>query len=393
MSKRQNEHTRPMFSAQVRKAILDTVTLQVPLGIQGRHLDDENVFDILTYASINGIAIESACNELAGAPSGNTVRDHIHHALDQSRDGIRDLEEHLTQALQTQVPKGLFRRIDRRAYEIGIDLTEIPYHGEPSQDEDEIRRSKAKSGTTHFHTYATLSVVHHRKRYELALTFVFADESMEKVVQRLVAQARKLGIRIKRAYLDKGFCAKEVFDCLRQRRIPYLIPIPRKGKEGGIRALFVGKKSYRSVYTFNEGKDNAYTTEVILICRYYKGRYGRHGTEWFPYAAYGVDHIPLHQIFDLYRRRFGMETGYRQMHQTRARTTSRNPALRLLLIGLALIIHNVYIFFRDFGIIKRHYGTRSRQLWLTLKRMTGMLRRLIERLFGITPLQHFLRPI
>lgn len=383
MSKRPNEHTRPVVSAQVRKAVLDTVTLEVPLGIQGRNLDDESVFDILTYASINGIAIESACNELAGVPSGNTVRAHLNQALDESGEGIRVLEAKLTQALQAQVPKGLFRRLDRRAYEIGIDLTEIPYHGLPSQDEDEIRRSKAKCGTTHFHAYATLSVVHHRKRYELALTFVWGDESMGQVVQRIVAQARKLGIHVKRAYLDKGFCSKEVFDCLRQRRIPYLIPIPRKGKTGGIRALFVDKKSYRTFYTFNEGKQNAYTTPVILICRYTKGRYGRHGTEWFPYAAYGVDHIPLHQIFDLYRRRFGMETGYRQMHQTRARTTSRNPALRLLLIGLALIIHNVYIFFRDIAVTNRYYGTRSRRIWLTLKRMIGMLRRLIERLLGI----------
>ena len=383
MSKRQQEHMRPVVSAQVRKAILDTVTLEVPLGIQGRDLDDEAVFDILTYASINGIAIESACNELAKAPSGNTVRAHLNHALDESREGVRVLEAHLTKALQTQVPKGLFRRLDRCAYEIGIDLTEIPYHGQPLQDENEIRRNKAKSGTTHFHAYATLCVVHHRKRYELALTFVFADESMDQVVQHLVAQARNLGIHIKRAYLDKGFCSKEVFDCLRQRRIPYLIPIPRKGKTGGIRALFVGKKSYRTIYTFNEGKQNAYTTDVILICRYTKGRYGRQGTEWFPYAAYGVDHIPLHQIFDLYRRRFGMETGYRQMHQTRARTTSRNPALRLLLVGLALIIHNVYIFLRDLAVANRYYGTRSRRIWLTLKRMIAMLRRLIERCFGI----------
>jgi len=41
------------------------------------HLDDEKVFDILVYASVNGTTIETACNELAGAPSGNTVREHL----------------------------------------------------------------------------------------------------------------------------------------------------------------------------------------------------------------------------------------------------------------------------------------------------------------------------
>ncbi len=124
------------------------------------------------YASVNGIAIESACNELDNTPSGNTVRDHLGGALDKSREAVVALEEKLTAALQAQVPKGVFRRVDRKAYEVGIDLIEIPYHGKPAENEDEIRRGKAKLGTTHFHAYATLSVVHHKRRYELALTFV-----------------------------------------------------------------------------------------------------------------------------------------------------------------------------------------------------------------------------
>ncbi len=387
MSKRQDKHTRTPLSEQVRRAILSTMETHLPLGIQGRDLDDEQVWDILMYASVNGTTIETACNELADTPSGNTVREHLRSVLAPTRETVVALDEQLTQALQSQVPKGLFRRLDKKAHEIGMDLTEIPYHGQPAEDEDEIRRGKAKSGTTHFHAYATLAVVHHRQRYELALTFVWADESMNQVVQRLVAQARRLGIRIRRAYLDKGFCGEEVFNLLRRRRIPYLIPIPRKGKSGGIRSLFVGRGSYRTTYTFNAGKDNAYTTDVILICRYSKGRYGRHGIEWFPYAAYGIDHVPNHQIFDLYRRRFGMETGYRQMHQTRARTTSRNPALRLVLVGLALLIYNVYIHFRRIWRTTRAYGKRTRRIWLSLKRMRLMLLRAIERLLGITSIE------
>ena len=387
MSKRPDKHSRTTLSAQVRSAILGSMETHLPLGIQGRELDDEKVWDILMYASVNGTTIETACHELSDTPSGNTVREHLSNALAPTREAVVDLDEKLTQALQSQLPKGLFRRLDHKAYEVGIDLVEIPYHGQPATDEDEIRRNKAKSGTTHFHAYATLAVVHHRQRYELALTFVWADESMAQIVQRLLAQARRLEMRIKRAYLDKGFCTREVFDLLRRRRVPYLIPIPRRGQSGGIRSLFVGRASYRTVYTFNKGKDNAYTTDVILICRYSKGRYGRNGIEWFAYAAYGLDHIPNHQIFDLYRRRFGIETGYRQMHQTRARTTSRNPALRLVLIGLALLIYNVYIHFRQIWRTKSAYGHRTRSIWLSLKRMTLMLHRTIERLLGVTLLQ------
>jgi putative transposase len=387
MSKRQPKHTQPVLSEQVRNALLTTLEKHLPLGIQSRKLDDEKVFDILIYASVNSTTIETACNELAGAPSGNTVREHLGKVLDASRAGVVALEEELNQALKSQIPAGLCKRLGRRSFEIGIDLTDIAYHGQPAQDDSEIRRGKAKSGTTHFHAYATLSIVHHQRRYELALTFVWADESMEKVVQRLILQAKTLGLRIRRAYLDKGFCGKEVFHFLRTHRIAYLIPIPKRGKSGGIRALCRGRCSYRTRYTFNVNTERAYTTDVILICRYPKGRYGRHQVEWFAYACWGMDHIDLHQVFDLYRRRFGMESGYRQMHQVRARTTSRNPALRLLLVGLALILHNVYITLRQVYLTIRRYGGRTRRIWMTLKRMAWLLLRIIERLMGVEPIE------
>jgi putative transposase len=52
---------------------------------------------------------------------------------------------------------------------------------------------------------------------------------------------------------------------------------------------------------------------------------------------------PLVRVRRRYRRRFGIETGYRLMEAVRARTTSLNPALRFLLIGVALLIVNMWI--------------------------------------------------
>ena len=42
---------------------------------------------------------------------------------------------------------------------MAADLVLIPYHGQPQHDPDEIYRSEAKSGTSHFHAYATLYVI------------------------------------------------------------------------------------------------------------------------------------------------------------------------------------------------------------------------------------------
>jgi hypothetical protein len=392
MSKRHSKDTRPVFSTQLRNAITEVAGPNVPLGIVGRELDDERLWEILGYAAVHQMTIEGACQELARAPSGNTVREHLAATLDDRRSSVVNLEEALTAALQAQLPKGVRKRLSDKRFEIAMDLHEIPYHGQPAQDENEVRRGPAKAGTTHFHSYATLAIVHDHRRYELALTFVWADETMAEVVERLLTYKNRLKLRVRRAYLDKGFCAQPVFVVLRSHRLPYLIPIPVRGKKdkrgvyhGGIGVLFKGSRGFYTRYTFNAGLPTAYTTEVAIVRVESAGRYGRQRIVWFAYAVYGVGHIPPCQIFTLYRRRFGIESGYRQLELVRARTASTSPALRLLLVGLALIILNVYMTFRRVWFTRHCYGTRQRGTWLTLRRMTLWLARLIEQSLGVAP--------
>jgi len=394
MSKRQDQDNRSVFSGQLRRAIVDVASRQMPLGIAGRELDDERLWEILGYAAVNRMTIESACHELAQAPSGNTVRAHLAGALSDRRPKVVKLEEALNATLQTQLPKGIRKRLGQTRFEIAMDLHEVPYHGQPAQDENEVRRGAAKSGTTHFHAYATLAIVHDRRRYELAVTFVWADETLAEVVARLLAYKNRLKLRVRRAYLDKGFCAQAVFSVLRSHRLPYIIPIPVRGKQdgrgvyqGGIGVLFRGRRGYFTRYTFKAGLPDAYTTQVALVRVVSAGRYGRRRTVWFAYAVYGVGHIQPHQIFTLYRRRFGIESGYRQLEQVRARTASPSPALRLLLVGLALIILNVYLTLRQVWLTVQVYGSRLRRVWMTLRRMTLLLSRLLEQLLGVAPLQ------
>jgi len=99
-----------------------------------------------------------------------------------------------------------------------------------------------------------------------------------------------------------------------------------------------------------------------------------------------MDTVPLPQIFDGYRRRFGMESGYRQMHQVRARTTSPSPTLRLLLVGLAFLLYNAYLLLRQIGRTLRAYGRRLRTIWLTLARMKQLLQQLIIDKLGLQPM-------
>ena len=173
----------------MRQTLIDTLQTHLPLDLQARTLDETQLWELIVYASVQGLSLDRACQELAEVPSGNRVREHLKEAFDASALSVLALEDELNAALAQGLPPSLTKQIGRKRYDIGIDLVEIPYYGQSAQIEEEIRRGKARAGTTRFHAYATLALVHQGQRYEVALTFVWADETMEQVVQRLLAQA------------------------------------------------------------------------------------------------------------------------------------------------------------------------------------------------------------
>jgi hypothetical protein len=66
-----------------------------------------------------------------------------------------------------------------------MDLTLIPYHVQSYHDKKEIVCVPPKSGTTHFHGYATVSIVHDNRRYVVALRFVKYGEEIADIVRWL----------------------------------------------------------------------------------------------------------------------------------------------------------------------------------------------------------------
>jgi hypothetical protein len=78
----------------------------------------------------------------------------------------------------------------KRDHNIAIDLILIPYHGQPYQDKKEIVRGAPKSGTTHFHGYATISIVHDDRHFVVALRFVEYGEEMAEIVRWLIKRVK-----------------------------------------------------------------------------------------------------------------------------------------------------------------------------------------------------------
>ena len=376
--------TRTIRSEQVLNGLVAVVRKHLPLDLKNTRITADDMIYALAYANVHRLSIASACQELQGAPSGNRLREVLAEALPDRTSLQRALNRMFHQQLHPSVWKC------KRDFIIAIDLTLIPYHGQPYEDQKEIVRGMPKSGTTHFHAYATVSIVRDNRRYVVALRFIEYGEEMATIVRWLLKRLKSLKIRIRRVFLDKGFCSKPVFKVLTQHKLSYVTPIPVRGKSGGVRDLFYGK-SRKTTYTFHSPRHGAYTVRAVVVKRYSKGRYGRHKSKWF---AYAVAELPAGilpaQVFELYRQRFGIESSYRQMNQVRARTSTRNPVIRLLLVGLAFVLFNLYITLRQnlTSALKKSLESPKR-FWLSLRRLAFLLGRAIERFWGITEvLQH-----
>jgi len=379
MSKLAVKNNRILRSQQVLNALIAIVRPYLLLDLRNTRITAEEIIAVLGYASVHRISMDAASHELKEAPSANRLREVLAQALPDRK----ILQRALNTILRAQTPR--FIKKGKRSYYIAIDLTLIPYHGECYKDEKEIVRSQPKSGTTHFHGYATVSIVHDNQRYVVALRFVEKDESMQEIVAWLLNRLKSMGISIKRAYFDKGFCSVPVLKTLQRRKIKFILPISVRGKSGGVRKLFEASASHKTTYTFNSPKHGELKVSAVAVKKYSKGRYKRKGVRWFAYAVAGLPKsVEPHQVFEMYRQRFGIETSYRQMNQVRARTTSRNPVIRLLLVGLAFVIFNLYIAKRQhIAICLKNPSVPVSKYWLTLRRLVRMIAHAVENLFDL----------
>ena len=87
---------------------------------------------------------------------------------------------------------------------------------------------------------------------------------------------------------------------------------------------------------------------------------------------------------ETYRQRFAIETTYRQLHQARIRTSTRDPVRRLLYVGIALILRNVWVWLHRMVLARPRRGSREIRLdLLRFRRMLLWLAHEVEKKLGV----------
>jgi len=362
-----------LHAEDVRQAMLKTMASYLSLKTDGYTCTTEMTHSVLLKAAAQGSSIEAVCADLTEVADSNTLREQLNAALEVV--DLRQQEAELNLALSSAIPTDM----PRGGLEVAIDLHDEPFYGHSPELRSYSCKGRAKQGTSRFFRIASAYVIWREVRLTLALTYVLPEDDLSQVVEPLLQRLQHLGLHATVLYLDKGFCSGTVIRLLRQWRQAAIIACPIRGKQGGTPALCQGSRSYRTAYTFADRT----TVDMVAVATLVPDKSGHKRRKWLLFVVLDVDWTPR-QVHRKYRRRFGVECSYRLLRQARARTTSQNPALRFFLLGLALLMQNVWVKLR--WLLTRRPGKGRHPLipgLLRFDRFRRLLVRAVEALYHV----------
>ncbi len=291
------------------------------------------LLDLLLLASALSVSLFACVRRFAFPFCHETAR----QALNANLPPLHALADGLVDALHGYLP----RAFHRRAWEVAIDRHDVPYYG--AARTPYTLGGPKKHGTNHFFSYATAVVVHHGQRWCLGLT-ALSNADGEQAVMTLVRQLQQRDIRVRCLLLDRGFFSGHVILALQAAALPFVLGVPRKG--GRWNPLWQQPSGYIVRWQWKtERGARAVTVDLIRLCRRLRGKWRREVYAFF--AIHPEPGVRAYQRAQFYRRlaskRFGIETSYRQMNQGKALTTTKDPRRRLLWLGLALLLRQVWV--------------------------------------------------
>lgn len=324
----------------LRPVLTDWLARAVRLPARRRTGTPGVVWPVILLAAAFARSVAAACAAIPFAPSGQAVWDTLSAARPRHR---RTLERRLLPALHAPLKRRKRRWHARRA----IDYHRVAYYGRPNRD---TTRAKAGGSTYTFHTYATACVVGGPSRYTLGLTAVGEKEPFTDVLTRLLDQVAAAGVTVRVVLLDKAFFSIAVMRLLQSRNLPFVIPAvvrgrkPRPGvKAVGLRAIR-RRGAGRYAYTHEDRGQSVRVHVVVAHKSYRHKKTGRRYSKKLLYVAWRASGSGV-AIRDLYRKRFGVESSYRQFGQVRPRTSTTDGVVRLLWIAVGLILRNAWVRF------------------------------------------------
>jgi hypothetical protein len=256
----------------------------------------------------------------------------------------------------------------KKGIAVAFDLTEKGYFGK----KDEFTSfTKGRSPAKLCHSYLTIQMVCPGMRLILDVEPVYTEgKSLDQLMGKLLRRVKtKTGLKIATIYLDRGFYQTEILKYLRHNFSgTVLMPVTRTdrvkkairkwydqhGYTAGEMELFMGDKrkpqKYILIFAPRSEEERARWREkkkmdpedLEVIHNDFLYFCLQESPKQLLKEGYGYD-----EIFSIlsceYRRRWGIETGYRVYKDIWGKTTSQSYSLRYWLMWNAVLVYNLWV--------------------------------------------------
>lgn len=223
----------------------------------------------------------------------------------------------------------------RKRYDVAIDFTEWYYYG--SRSSPMIVGKEPDRGTTKCYKFATINIVESGKRFTLLALPMGPFDNKERILTNLLRYTMQR-IQIRRVYVDRGFFDSNAIKVFQRFHLKYLMPATKITTVREMMDILPGP----SVITDFEMKD--ITFNLVVVEEELKD--GRKVKRAFATnEEYTENDVNLaERLFDLYGKRWGIETTYRiKKHSYLPKTTSKNYQIRLFYFMFSVLLYNLWI--------------------------------------------------
>jgi hypothetical protein len=237
----------------------------------------------------------------------------------------------------------------RKKHNIAIDITSQPTWEtvEKSPDptvlvpDDHIKQK----GTNRFRQYIALSIVLRGETFILAILPLRRTElaQLPRKVKKLILIARRY-VNIGVVLMDKQFANSNVLPVIdKELKLKYVTPAYRIEKN-----KILGYQSDKEVFITDAIIKGQNVGKLIIFKKINKDLE-------YEYLYY-LTNIPFtetnaHQIIELYKRRWALESDFKDARHFSIRTTSRDTTIRLFFFGCSTILYNLYVLANLIAII------------------------------------------
>ena len=194
---------------------------------------------------------------------------------------------------------------------------------------------KPKKGSTGCFKFLVLSIVKNNRRYVLGAVPVFIGYNKEQTIMEMLKFAEQF-IKIKAVLFDKGFYSAKVVKELKSKKIGYVILVPKNKKT---RKYLEQKGNTFEHVMKTRDRYNKYELKL-------KVKVARDVYEYDWIILTNLDYRNTTQLVNLYKKRWNIENIFRITDKIRIRTNSTDIVAKTLLFVIALVLYNLWQWFR-----------------------------------------------